>query len=81
MHKNPPPGLFDFDRHSLRYTIVLGLITGFILSIFAYTGLFVLRVDKTASDAPKPAAGKFEASVTARQKRVATPAPTAAVRY
>ena len=34
MHKDPRPGIFEFDRHSVQYAVGLGLTTGFILSVF-----------------------------------------------
>ncbi len=82
MHKDPRPGIFEFDRHSLRYAIGLGLTTGFTLSILVYGGLFIWRADSAALDRPKASAAALEASMTARRYTPApTAAPTAATHY
>lgn len=81
MHKDPPPGVFDFAQRSLSYTIGLGLLTGFILSIFVYVAVFVWRADAGASNTPKASAAALENSMTAGSTPEPTPEPTTAVRY
>jgi hypothetical protein len=82
MHKDSPPGAFDFERRSLRYTISLGLFTGFILSIFVYGAVVIWRADRGAVETPKASAGAIEAATAAARRRAPpTPAPTAAVQY
>ena len=82
MHRDPPPGIFDFARRSLSYTIGLGLLTGFLLSIFVYGAVLIWRADRGVADTPKASAGTIEAATMAvRSRAAATPAPTAALRY
>jgi hypothetical protein len=45
VHKDKPPGIFDFAHRSLRHTIGLGLMAGFVLSILVHVGLLICRVD------------------------------------
>jgi len=83
MHKDLPPGAFDFERRSLRYTISFGLLIGLILSIFVYGAVFIWRADRGGTETTKAnAAGTIEAATMAARRRAPpTPEPTAAVRY
>ena len=82
MHRDPPPGIFEFARRSLSYTIGLGLLTGFLLSIFVYGAVLIWRADRGGSEIPKASASTIEAATMAVRDRTATtPAPTAALRY
>ena len=50
MHKDKPPGIFDFAERSLRYLMGFWFVAGILLSLLVRVGLLVTRVD--ASDAP-----------------------------
>jgi hypothetical protein len=45
MHKDKPPGIFDFAQRSIRYLIGFWLAAGLLLSFFVHVGLLVWRVD------------------------------------
>lgn len=82
MHKDPLPGIFDLGARSIRYTIGLGAVTGFILSIFAQVGLLIWRAEPGGSARDKQDAGALENSMTARRRSPPpAPAATASVRY
>ena len=46
MHKDKPPGIFDFAERSIRHLIGFWLISGFILSVLVHFGLLIWRADK-----------------------------------
>jgi hypothetical protein len=81
MHKDKPPGLFDFAERSIRYLVGFWLTTGLGLSILVHTGILVWR-DNAKGPGPKPNPEALEAKATARKPATATtPPPSAAVRY
>ena len=41
VHKDRPPGIFDFAERSLRHTTGMGLVAGFILSILVHVGILI----------------------------------------
>jgi hypothetical protein len=45
MHKDRPPGLFDFANRSIRYLVGFWFASGVLLSILVHTGLLVWRAD------------------------------------
>lgn len=45
MHKDKPPGLFDFAERSIRYLVGFWFTAGLILSILVHTGMLVWRAD------------------------------------
>ncbi|MDP9097804.1 MAG: hypothetical protein M3N48_02260 [Verrucomicrobiota bacterium] len=69
MHKDTPPGIFDFADRSVRYLIGFWFVAGILLSVFVRVGLLVTRVD--ADNAPPNA----EISVEKATERVRTPTP------
>jgi hypothetical protein len=79
MHKNKPPGLFDFAERSIRYLIGFWFVVGLSLSILVRTGILIRRDDK--GDARRnPDA--LEAEAMARKPATAsTPPQVEAVRY
>jgi hypothetical protein len=79
MHKDKPPGLFDFAERSIRYLISFWFIVGLTLSILVRTGILIRRDDKgDASRNPD----RLEAEAMARRPATAsTPPQTEAVRY
>ena len=45
MHKNKPPGLFDFAERSIRYLVGFWFIAGLVLSLLVHTGMVIRRAD------------------------------------
>ena len=82
MHKDKPPGIFDFAERSIRHLIGFWLITGFILSILVHFGLLLWRADRKEPAAPGPNSEALETKTNARRSPAsASPASTASVRY
>jgi hypothetical protein len=83
MHKDKPPGPFDFAERSIRYLVGFWLTTGFVLSILVHTGMLVWRADaKRPGSKPDPAA--LEAATAARRaadSKTSPPEAPAAVQY
>lgn len=81
MHKDKPPGLFDFAERSVRYLVGFWFTTGLVLSLLVHTGILVRRADAKGSGYKK-SAETLEAEATARKPATATtPPPTASVKY
>ena len=83
MHKDRPPGLFDFATRSVRYLVGFWFITGLFVSIFVHTGILIWRAD---SDGPHagPNQEALEAATAAQRAKAGKsppPDPPAAVRY
>ena len=80
MHKDKPPGLFDFPARSVRHAVWVGLATGFLLSFLAHVGFVIWRADPDGTRRGMEAA---EGMMTAHHKEPdkATPPPSAAVDY
>ena len=81
MHKDKPPGLFDFAERSVRYLVGFWFTAGLILSLLVHTGLLIRRADaKGPSFKRNPEL--LEAEANARKPATAqTPPQTSAVRY
>jgi hypothetical protein len=82
MHKDKPPGPFDFAERSIRYLIGFWLTAGLILSMFVHTGMLIWRADATGPNKPDPA--RLEAATAAQRAaagKAPPPDPPAAVRY
>jgi hypothetical protein len=45
MHKDKPPGVFDFAQRSVRYLVGFWLTTGFVLSLFTRVGVLVWHLE------------------------------------
>jgi hypothetical protein len=80
MHKDKPPGIFDFAERSLGHMIGVCFGAGFILSIFVYVGLSLWRVDSAKGGAPRDG-DSLENSTARSRKPTPAPPPEAAVRY
>ena len=81
MHKDKPPGPFDFAERSIRYLVGFWFTSGLVLSILVHTTLLVWRADAKGSDF-KRNPEQLEAEAAARKPASATtPPPTEAVRY
>jgi hypothetical protein len=83
MHKDKPPGIFDFAERSIRHLIGFWLITGFILSILVQGGLLLWRADRKEPSGADSATEALEAKTDAHRTPPTTssPASTASVRY
>jgi hypothetical protein len=81
MHKDKPPGLFDFAERSIRYLVGFWFTAGLVLSLLVHTGLLIRRADAKGSDA-KQNAETLEVKAAAHRPASAMPPPqTSAVRY
>jgi hypothetical protein len=81
MHKDKPPGPFDFAERSIRYLVGFWLTAGLALSILVHTGILIWR-DNAKGPAPGQNPDALEAKALARKPASATtPAAAAAVRY
>lgn len=83
MHKDKPPGPFDFAERSIRYLVGFWLIGGLVLSMFVHTGMLIWRTDAKAPDS-KPDPAKLEAATAARRAaagKVPPPDAAPAVKY
>jgi hypothetical protein len=79
MHKDKPPGLFDFAERSIRYLVAFWFVAGLSLSILVRTGILIKRDDKGSATRNPDA---LEAEAMARKPASATtPPPTDAVRF
>ena len=79
MHKDKPPGLFDFAERSIRYLVGFWFVVGLSLSILVRTGILIRRDDKGEA---KRNPDRLEAEAMARKPANATtPPPTESVRY
>jgi hypothetical protein len=78
MHKDKPPGLFDFAERSIRYLVGFWFTAGLILSLIVHTGMLVRRADAKGSG-PKENSETLE--VKASSHRPAGAPTTPAVRY
>jgi hypothetical protein len=82
MHKDKPPGLFDFAERGIRYLVGFWFTTGLVLSILVRTAMLVLRDD--ASNHTVRSSDAIEAAANARKPpkdpNASAPSP-AAVRY
>jgi hypothetical protein len=80
MHKDRPPGFFDFAERSVRYLVGFWFTTGLVLSVIAHTGILVWR--DNAKPGPERNPDALEAAANARKPASAkTPPPSAVVRY
>jgi len=54
MHKDKPPGLFEFAARPAAHAVTFGLTTGAVLSILAYIGMSLWGADPAARRRPPP---------------------------
>lgn len=45
MHKDKPPGWFEFDARSARHAVWMGLLAGILLSFLVHATLVIVRAD------------------------------------
>ncbi len=80
MHKDKPPGLFDFAERGVRYLAGFWFITGLVLSMLARTAMLVMG--DNSSEAKSRSPDRLEAEAQARKPATApTEAPPPSVRY
>jgi hypothetical protein len=83
MHRDKPPGPFDFAERSIRYLVGFWVTTGLVLSILVHTAMLVWRADRKGP-ASKPNAETLEAATAARRAAASKSSPPeapAAIRY
>ncbi|PZR75152.1 MAG: hypothetical protein DLM73_06070 [Chthoniobacterales bacterium] len=77
MHKDKPPGMFDFAERSIRYLIGFWLAAGFLLSLVVHVGMLVWRVDSRRG----PERAETLESKTAPMRKPTSPPTAPDVRY
>jgi hypothetical protein len=79
MHKDKPPGIFDFAERSIGHLVGICFGAGFLLSIFVHVGMSVWR-DNAKEETGLRDQAELESATAGVRK--ATPPPTApAVKY
>jgi hypothetical protein len=81
MHKDRPPGLFDFAERSIRYLVGFWFTTGLVLSIIAHTGLLVWRADAKGMGGRQNAEALEVKAASHKPPSATTPPPTDSVKY
>jgi hypothetical protein len=83
VHKDKPPGPFDFADRSIRYLVGFWVGAGLLLSLLVHTGMLVWRADaKDPGAKPNPEAlEKATAAQRAAAGKSPPPEPPPAVRY
>lgn len=81
MHKDKPPGIFEFTARPVRHAVAVGLATGVVASILTYIGTTLWGADASARSRPATGPESLEEAAAATHPNVATPTPSAAVRY
>ncbi|MEY2563125.1 MAG: hypothetical protein QOH88_1318 [Verrucomicrobiota bacterium] len=80
MHKDKPPGLFDFAERGVRYLAGFWFVTGLVLSMLVRTAILIMG--DTSSDANSRSPDRLEAEAQERKPAAAaTEAPPSSVRY
>ena len=80
MHKDKPPGLFDFAERGVRYLAGFWFTTGLVLSILVRTAMLIMGDNSSDSNSRSP--DRLEAEAQARKPATApTEAPPPSVRY
>ena len=81
MHKDRPPGLFDFADRSIRYLVGFWFTSGLILSILVHTSLLVWRADAKGSGLRQDSEALEVKAASHKPPSATAPAPVPAVRY
>lgn len=83
MHKDKPPGLFEFTSRPVQHAVAFGLATGVVLSILIYVGMTLWGADASARHSEPAGAESLEQSTSTipRQNTSPTPGASAAIRY
>jgi hypothetical protein len=83
MHKDKPPGIFEFTARPVQHAVTLGLATGVVLSILAYIGMTLWGADASARRAEPAGGDSLEQSTSTipRPNASATSSPPPAIRY
>jgi len=83
MHKDRPPGLFDFAGRPTRYIIGFWFTVGLLLSVFVHTSILIWRADFSGPPT-KPNQDALESAAAAQRAasgKPPPPEPPPAVRY
>jgi hypothetical protein len=81
MHKDKPPGLFDFAERSVRYLVGFWFAAGLVLSLIVHTGILITRADAKGSGAKETPETLEAKAISHRPAGAPTQPPTSAVRY
>jgi hypothetical protein len=83
MHKDKPPGVFEFTARPVQHAVTLGLATGVVLSILAYVCMILMGADASARHSAPAAPRSIEetTSLIRRPNGSATQTPSPALRY
>ena len=83
MHKDKPPGIFDFPHRSVGHGVGLGLAFGVLLSFLVHTSLLIMRADPAGAERPLAGAEAAQRVMAQHKKPSTNPAPAAppAVNY
>ena len=81
MHRDKPPGFFDFAERSIRYLVGFWFTTGLVLSILVHTGLLVWRADAKGPDSKRNPEALEAKAMAQKPASATTPPPATAVRY
>ncbi|MDQ6625636.1 MAG: hypothetical protein M3Y69_05775 [Verrucomicrobiota bacterium] len=83
MHKDKPPGIFEFTARPVQHAVTLGLATGVVLSILTYVGMTLWGADATARHAEPAGRESLEetTSTIPRPNASATPSAPPAIQY
>lgn len=52
MHKDKPPGIFNIVDRPVGYVVRLGLLTGFVLSVFVYVSYTLVQTHYEKNNSP-----------------------------
>ncbi len=77
MHKDKPPGLFEFTARPPAHAVTFGLATGAVLSILAYIGMSLWGADSAARGQPRTRETLEEATSAAQTNSTDAKRPSA----
>ncbi|CAN5552691.1 hypothetical protein BH18VER1_BH18VER1_16530 [soil metagenome] len=76
MHKDKPPGPFEFASRSVGHAVGFGLACGAVLSIVAYVALALWGADSAARSGTSGPTQTLEQATSAARTDAATPDPS-----
>ncbi len=75
VHKDKPPGPFEFASRSARHAVSFGLACGAVLSIVAYVALALWGADSAARSGASAPAQTLEQATSGARTNAAAPTP------
>jgi len=81
MHKDKPPGLFDFAERSIRYLVGFWFTAGLVLSLLVHTTMLVWWADAKRPGARQNSETLEVKATSHRPASATTPPPSSAIRY